>query len=448
MINTEFRFHPIGQGGFYTGKIYKNIGSRDEFNFIYDCGSLSDRPYLKKEINFFKNILNKSKLDTLNKSKLDMLVLSHLDDDHVNGLKDLLTGIKCNQIYLPYLTPIQRLIVAIRHDTKDPYLLNDFLVFLKSPHRYLLSIEGAEIGEIAYVLGNQEGEYLNRNTPSEGPISLDDNEFNLENNWDNIPESELSSDLLEIINTGNKSKIIFKKGNNALILNSIWEFYFYNEPADSNIIEQYINEVKALCGLKVTDILSQSDLEGILGDIEKLKDLRKKFRAIFKKLNETGLVLLHKPIGYKKAIFEKNCFSRHPRSFYMHRFNRYKRGISSESYENNTTNANYVWGNTLLTGDIGLIQIGNSDYIKKHLSENLIFQVPHHGSKTDWKKQYLNKCGLNRNNSTSAIIQFGYGNKYGHPRPNVIVDLINKSFDLHFCNQFEFFSYHFNLQFK
>jgi len=438
MINTEFRFHPIGQGGFYTGKINKNIGYRDEFNFIYDCGSLSDRSYLENEINFFKKILFKS--------KLDMLVLSHLDDDHVNGVKDLLKGIKCNHIYLPYLTPIQRLFVAIRHNPKDTYLFNEFLEFLKSPHRYLLSIEGAEIGEIAYVLGNQEGEYLNRNTPSEGPISLDDNEFNLENTWNNIPVNELSSDLLEIINS-NRSKIVFKKGNNGLILNSIWEFYFYNELADDNKIKQYINEVKVLCGLNATNNLSQSVLERILSDTEKLKDLRKKFRAIFKKLNETGLVLLHKPISYKKAIFEKNCFSRHPRSFYMHRFNRYKRGISSESYENNTTNANYVWGNTLLTGDIGLIQIGNSDYIKKHLSENLIFQVPHHGSKTDWKKQYLNKCGLNRNNSTSAIIQFGYGNKYGHPRPNVIVDLINKSFDLHFCNQFEFFSYHIDLQF-
>jgi hypothetical protein len=439
MINTEFRFHPVGQGGFYTGKLCKNIGSHVEFNFIYDCGSLSDRTYLKSEINFFKN--------RLIQKKLDVLGLSHLDDDHVNGVKDLLPGIKCDHIFLPYLTPIQRLIVAIRHNPKDTYRFNEFLDFLKSPHRYLLSIEGAEIGEITYVLGNQEGEYFSRNNPPERPISTDENEFSFVNSWDNIPESELSSDLLEIIKTSNKSKIVFKKGNNGLILNSIWEFYFYNEPADDNKIKQYVDEVKILCGLKATDILSESDLERILSDIKKLKVLRKKFRDIFKKLNETGLVLLHKPIGYKKAIFEKDCFSRQSRCFYRHNFKRYKRGLYNEFDEKNTYNANYFWGNTLLTGDINLTQIGNSDYIKKHLTENLIFQVPHHGSKTGWNKQYLNKSGLNRNRSTSAIIQFGYGNKYGHPKPNVIVDIVNKSFDLHFCNQFEFFSYHFNLQF-
>jgi beta-lactamase superfamily II metal-dependent hydrolase len=77
----------------------------------------------------------------------------------------------------------------------------------------------------------------------------------------------------------------------------------------------------------------------------------------------------------------------------------------------------------------------------------MIFQVPHHGSETGWDAQYLCKSGLNSNSETSAIIQFGYGNKYGHPKPNVIVDLVNKSFDLHFCNQFEFFSYHIDLQF-
>lgn len=439
MINTEFRFHPIGQGGFYAGKLNRNIGSHKEFNFIYDCGSISERFYLDREVSFFKM--------RLHNNKLDMLVLSHLDDDHVNGISQLLNGITCKHIFLPYLTPIQRLFVAIRHNQKDTLNFIEFLEFLKSPHRYLLNIEGAEIEEIVYVLGNEEGEYPRENTPSEGPIITDEDEFNFDNSWENIPTSELSSDLLEIINTSETTKIVFKKGNNGLILNSIWEFYFYNELADNNIIEQYIKEVKVLCGLKPTDILTQSDLERILSDTEKLKDLRKKYRAIFKKLNETGLVLLHKPMGYKKVQLKKHCFSRHPRYFYRNNFHRYKQDFYNEFDLNNISTANYLWGNTLLTGDISLTQIGNSNYIKKHLSENLIFQVPHHGSKTGWGKKFLKNCGLNKNKCTSAIIPFGYGNKYGHPKPNVLVDLIGEKFDLHFCNQFEFFSYHIDIQF-
>ena len=48
---------------------------------------------------------------------------------------------------------------------------------------------------------------------------------------------------------------------------------------------------------------------------------------------------------------------------------------------------------------------------------------------------------LNYKGKTSAVINFGYGNKYGHPSPIVLSHLDEENFDIRFCNQFEFLNY-------
>ena len=111
----------------------------------------------------------------------------------------------------------------------------------------------------------------------------------------------------------------------------------------------------------------------------------------------------------------------------------------------NSNSIDYRWGVTLLTGDIGLDQIENSNYIENQLKNVQVFQVPHHGSNTRWNKIYLDK--LNNKGLTSSVINFGYGNTYGHPKPNVLEDLDNNNFDIRFCNQFESFEYQIKLYF-
>jgi len=52
MINCSFRFHPVGQGLFYSGRI-------GDFSFVYDCGTADkgalylDR-YIEKTSRYFK----------------------------------------------------------------------------------------------------------------------------------------------------------------------------------------------------------------------------------------------------------------------------------------------------------------------------------------------------------------------------------------------------------
>ena len=50
-INQIFKAHPIGQGFFYSGQISSN---KTEFNFVFDCGSLTDH-VLKDTIDRYKN---------------------------------------------------------------------------------------------------------------------------------------------------------------------------------------------------------------------------------------------------------------------------------------------------------------------------------------------------------------------------------------------------------
>ena len=56
---TEFAtltriFHPIGHGGFYTENLQSNTNSYNDFNIIYDCGSLSPGRI------FFRKLFNES----------------------------------------------------------------------------------------------------------------------------------------------------------------------------------------------------------------------------------------------------------------------------------------------------------------------------------------------------------------------------------------------------
>ena len=83
MKNT-FTFHGVGQGLFYSGSICDNT-----FNFVYDCGTSSDKSCLK-------NALPEIRQD------LDFVVISHLHDDHVNGLPELFEKAHIKKIFLPY----------------------------------------------------------------------------------------------------------------------------------------------------------------------------------------------------------------------------------------------------------------------------------------------------------------------------------------------------------
>jgi hypothetical protein len=171
-----------------------------------------------------------------------------------------------------------------------------------------------------------------------------------------------------------------------------------------------------------------------------LAELGKIFKKIFKSHNKTGLVVLHKPIGYTRAqLFKNNHYDTISHYFnYYYYYYHYKNNFHKITSIISDSNR-YYWGVSLLTGDICMNQIHDSNYIKKYLKDVSVFQVPHHGSSNGWDNSYIES--LSRDKSTTGIINFGYGNKYGHPNPDVLEGLNSNNLEIRFCNQFEGFIY-------
>ena len=160
MLHFEDSFFPVGQGLFYSGRIYFTGKSEREWKtmFVFDCGSVSRKVILNKSISKFHN--------RLDKKFVDFVVLSHLHEDHTNGLENLLAAdMNVGAVFLPYLNPSQRLIVALRSITQD----DAYYLFLADPTAYLLN---RRVRRVVYLRGgggeDQEGGVAD-NFPDEPP---------------------------------------------------------------------------------------------------------------------------------------------------------------------------------------------------------------------------------------------------------------------------------------
>jgi hypothetical protein len=437
-MNGYFKFHPVGQGCFYSGRIYQSRRSFNRntmFNMVYDCGASFDKEYLYQEIDEYK--------EQLYYNKLDVLFISHLDNDHVNGITRLLDGIECKEIYLPYLSPIDRLYVAIRFlkgVDEDPRGGDapDYLRFLESPDDYILDNEKFKVGKLIYINGNDENEY-NEESPSKIPPIEPNEKSELINQ---LMDDDSNDNEISEIKSKHNERVLFKKGNGKLFLNLIWDFYlYYNKTARVNE-NQFKKLISDIYQINVDDQLSKEQLVKILRNTSKINQLKKKFKKKRDTINTSGLLILHKPINYLKGeLFRDNIyFPNLIRRFIPRNFNRF-----TPNWIHRHINNDNSWGVTLLTGDSCLNQINNSAYIQSNIKKILIFQVPHHGSSTGWCGTYLSD--LNYKGNTSAVINFGFGNHYGHPKGIVLSDLIDHNLDIFFCTQFEPFEYIFKLRF-
>ena len=86
-------FQPVGQGAFYTEQFSKDDG--EAFNVVYDCGSDS------LDIQSLSKVIKKS---FPKESIIDAVFISHFDNDHVNGLPELMRNFKIKKILLPLIT--------------------------------------------------------------------------------------------------------------------------------------------------------------------------------------------------------------------------------------------------------------------------------------------------------------------------------------------------------
>ncbi|MGN0033231.1 MAG: MBL fold metallo-hydrolase [Candidatus Limimorpha sp.] len=81
--------HPVGQGGFYTESL--KIDNK-EYLYVYDCGSVTAGEPEKTIQSAIPD-----------GQDIEILFISHFDEDHVNGIKELVNHRTIKKVVLPQI---------------------------------------------------------------------------------------------------------------------------------------------------------------------------------------------------------------------------------------------------------------------------------------------------------------------------------------------------------
>lgn len=386
MIIGDFNFYPIGQGCFYGGSI---TTTENEFTIVYDCGTVSSYSFLSQSIQKFK----------YNYKRIDLLMISHFDKDHVNGLKELLTNIKCEKVIIPYYEPILRLTLLNNSDSDD-----DYISFLKDPIFYLLNSDDFNVGEVVILENGNENNPDLRAPEPKSPTPRENLEIlklaydSFESQEDNSFKSRVISN--EGITYEAKNIRYFSLPFKISISNNFWEFVFYLKELDNqNNISIFETEINKLIALTVDQKITSLFNSSFIPIIKKLyKD------HVNKNLNYTSLVVYHGPTISSYFSLIRSAILRYP----------------IQRHNNNNCSG------TLLTGDSFLKE--NCDFepffnyfSQYYIDKIFILQVPHHGSINNWN---LLPNGLE--DIPYYLINHGYKRKK-HPHKNVIMNIISFS---------------------
>ncbi|MBU7046671.1 MAG: MBL fold metallo-hydrolase [Theionarchaea archaeon] len=405
-IPVQFDFHDVGQGLFYSG----DVGG---FNFVYDCGSFK-RNYIEDAVESYK--------DMLNKKPVHLLVISHFHQDHVSGLDSLLKNLAVGDVVIPYFTPLERLIMALKREIFPDWYYN----FLMDPVPFLFERGVKRV----IVVGGEKGDsgFPPSKTPPYPPKNLDeikqykeditevsDESMNTIVDISGMPESNTLKDLIE---KNDKNWIEYKNfhikdhsGNvNAFFW---WVFRFFNYKVGKGKLDQFKICLKRQ---KVSPLDPASLKSAITNTVirERIRDCYKKISN--RDLNDTSLAVYHGPLGQNESDFCVDCGEG---LSFNYKCQHYKPLLSRDK-------CNHFCGTQigqLLTGDIGLKR-GKYREFKRHYDNYLdtvsITQIPHRGSKNNWREQVVHDV----KNCKHWVSSSGYPSFYSHPHTVVALDVL------------------------
>jgi hypothetical protein len=154
MFDVEWTQHPVGHGGFHTGRILANCSR--QFNWIFDCGS--------RKTAMFDKFLKRWVIQ--NQEPIDWLFSSHFDTDHVSGVDTLMSRAKVRDVMVPYVNE-QELVLQMLHEIDRGNLNRAFFELVADPAAFFLG-RGAE--GVTFLRGPQpRGEPTLDSPPGEGP---------------------------------------------------------------------------------------------------------------------------------------------------------------------------------------------------------------------------------------------------------------------------------------
>ena len=147
------RQHAVGQGGFHTGELAAptdptvivtspdgvRIIARSKFRYVYDCGSRQSKRC---------NALAQRYSRSLDNNSIDLLFLSHFDDDHVNGVPELLSaahGVRAETIVMPWVDDVERMIAFGKASLRGKSIGAFFRSLIVDPEATLTTFRPARI---------------------------------------------------------------------------------------------------------------------------------------------------------------------------------------------------------------------------------------------------------------------------------------------------------------
>ncbi|MGB3107488.1 hypothetical protein [Sphingobacterium siyangense] len=389
-MNFHFNFRPVGQGGFTSITIKDNDSI---FNIIYDCGSVTSGSYLYNEITKAKTDL----IQVEEKKVIDLLIISHFDEDHVNGIQELLQNVHCKILVIPFMTIVERLVLFTKGSKKSDWHIR----LLQNPKSFFEQ-EGFQIDKILMIdCDNPEQEKTTT-------------EFSLSNNVqsnDNI-QSNVSGQINRIINSGLTfdNKVLYMQIPFSLKIESIGlKLKFYIQPLPKASIATFENFVKYQ--------FHKIELIKLFNNKYR-SNLRSLYKIAFKKINKTSLCV---------SIFKEKYSWIHYSGDPNPHFN-YDTRLSG----------------VMMTGDAYLKSRKNREafinYYEKEIDKTLVYQIPHHGSKANSKLDNSNKLW----NFELSIMQYGIGRKK-HPSKEVINYISNHNINFKSITENEGFEFEYTI---
>ncbi|MHC9002815.1 MBL fold metallo-hydrolase [Enterobacter adelaidei] len=405
-------FHAVGNGTLFTGQITwgnSYSGPISRFNWIYDCGSTSER-VIDTQVKGLPLWFGAGGQD------IDMLVLSHFDDDHVNGLETLLDNHVVKKLVLPYIEWAQSIrdISVMGQKGTSPSVA----LFQLNPARWL-EIKNKEnrIGEIVLVQGNGGPDDSGSEPGSNFPKDIDwiDDTFPENKMEDNEDDAKYDYEAADSVFMGlgypmHHSAIKVTRINQEQSISNAcktFEFMFYNAEKSLQglgLVEEIGGKICAKksrvpLGKVKTEIENLIMGLGLDGDLRSLpanwrtqlkKCYEKHFGHTAKARNNISLCMYAGPVDTLPFML-------------CHRHSVMTKGLA-----------------ILMTGDINL----NSwviDDMKQHFGserwDNLgVIQVPHHGSRHCWH------AGNTRHFMPAIFVQCATGTKH-HPHDDVTREL-------------------------
>ncbi|WP_168194704.1 MBL fold metallo-hydrolase [Thermococcus aciditolerans] len=419
-LEVDFKFHNVGQGLFYTGRLKYE---RTVFNFVYDCGS--------EKTSLVKDAIDR---EFQPDEEIDLLIVSHLHRDHTSGIPHLFKRASVDTVILPYLSPLERLIVALT----TPRASREYYHFLADPVTYFLE---HNVRRVVLVGGKEADRRENWMPPFERPP-----DFPLEGGFELIdelpPDEELSfyiksvePELSRSIGKGNV-EVKNHSGILKVSLNTIpiWVFRLFTYKltplwvlvafkqcveqklgaVDSGTLKDAIrtmyykenkNKYKLLVDCYIDEILRNSHL------IPMCYHKKPKYwsrKSLVKYLNDLSLIILHMP-AFRCSSSKITCVS--PCCGLCCHYN-YCVWWDLDSQELSQ----------FLTGDINLNcrfnEISQHFGLGSRINHTITTLVPHHGSRYNWTNVLCNTI-----TSNFWIVSAGIHNRYGHPSSQVLGDI-------------------------